>query len=216
VLRPPSHSLPTGFAQLIARKFGRGPFLAIGSERDELEQQFESAGVSATIFASITELTATLSKNGSRPRADLAVWFYPPDQAQDEGAAEALATFAENVLLVPEAGAEISKRRPHLVECFGRAGLLPDYDCDLGDLEPGGLRLVRSLAKSAEALVPAVESAFARLNRHVRGLERSLRTRMSELDAADRHISKLEEKLLKLKEAKQQLKQLKAEKQALR
>jgi hypothetical protein len=154
VLRPPSHSLPTGFAQLIARKFGRGPFLAIGSERDELEQQFESAGVRATIFASITELTATLSKNGSRPRADLAVWFYPPDQAQDEGAAEALATFAENVLLVPEAGAEISKRRPHLVECFGRAGLLPDYDCDLGDLEPGGLRLVRSLANRPKRSCP--------------------------------------------------------------
>ena len=43
-----------------------------------------------------------------------------------------------------------------------------------------------------------------------------MRTRLSELDAADRHISKLEEKLLKLKEAKLQLKQLKAEKQALR
>jgi GT2 family glycosyltransferase len=54
------------------------------------------------------------------------------------------------------------------------------------------------------------------LNRHVHGLERTLRTRLSELDAADRHISKLEEKLLKLKEAKLQLKQLKAEKQALR
>jgi GT2 family glycosyltransferase len=94
--------------------------------------------------------------------------------------------------------------------------LRPDYDCDLGDLEPGGFRLVRKRVESADALVPAVESAFARLNRHVRGLERSLRTRMSELDAADRHISKLEEKLLKLKEAKQQLKQLKAEKHALR
>jgi GT2 family glycosyltransferase len=117
---------------------------------------------------------------------------------------------------VPQPGVEIAKRRPHLVECFGRVGLRPDYDCDLGDLEPGGLRLVRKPVESADALVPAVESAFARLNRHVRGLERSLRTRMSELDAADRHISKLEEKLLKLKEAKQQLKQLKAEKHALR
>jgi GT2 family glycosyltransferase len=216
VLPPPSHSLPTGFAQLIARKFGRGPFLVIGPERTELERQFEGAGVHATIFPSIPELTATLSKNGSRPRADLAIWFYPPDNAQDEPAAEALGLFAETVLLVPEAGAEISKRRPHLVEAFRRAGLLPDYDCDLGDLEPGGLRLVRGFAESAEALVPAVESAFARLNQHVRGLERSLRTRMSELDAADRHISKLEEKLLKLKEAKLQLKQLKAEKHALR
>ena len=68
----------------------------------------------------------------------------------------------------------------------------------------------------AGALVPAVESAFARLNRHVRGLQRALRTRVSELEAADRHIAKLEGKLLKLKEAKRELKQLKQEKQALR
>ena len=200
----------------MARKFGRGPFLVIGSERNELERQFASAGAPTTIFASIAELTAAPLPNGSRPAADLAIWFYPPEQAEDEHAAEALAASAENVLLVPQPGVEIAKRRPHLVECFGRVGLRPDYDCDLGDLEPGGLRLVRKPVESAEALVPAVESAFARLNRHVRGLERSLRTRMSELDAADRHISKLEEKLLKLKEAKQQLKQLKAEKHALR
>jgi GT2 family glycosyltransferase len=216
VLRPPSHSLPSGFAQFIARKFGRGPLLLIGSEREELERQFEAAGVSATTFASMTDLTASLSENGTRPRADLAIWFYPPDKAGDEGAAETLADCAENVLLVPAPGVEIAHRRPHLVECFGRAGLRPDYDCDLGELEPGGLRLVRKQDDSAEALVPAVESAFARLNRHVHGLERTLRTRLSELDAADRHISKLEEKLLKLKEAKQQLKQLKAEKHALR
>jgi GT2 family glycosyltransferase len=216
VLPPPSHSLPLGFAQFVARKFGRGPFLVIGSERNELERQFASAGAPTTIFASITELTAAPLPNGSRLVADLAIWFYPPEQAEDERAAEALAASAENVLLVPQPGVEIAKRRPHLVECFGRVGLRPDYDCDLGDLEPGGFRLVRKRVESADALVPAVESAFARLNRHVRGLERSLRTRMSELDAADRHISKLEEKLLKLKEAKQQLKQLKAEKHALR
>jgi hypothetical protein len=45
---------------------------------------------------------------------------------------------------------------------------------------------------------------------------RTLRTRVSELEAADRHITKLEEKLLKLKEAKRELKQLKQEKHALR
>ena len=39
---------------------------------------------------------------------------------------------------------------------------------------------------------------------------------MSELEAADRHIAKLEEKVLRLKEAKRDLKQLKQEKQALR
>ncbi|MDQ6861907.1 MAG: glycosyltransferase, partial [Verrucomicrobiota bacterium] len=65
-------------------------------------------------------------------------------------------------------------------------------------------------------LVPAVEGAFARLNERVRGLERTLRTRMSELEAADRHIAKLEEKVLSLKETKRALKQLKEEKQKLR
>jgi len=216
VLPPPLHSLPSGFAQFVARKFGRGPFLAIGPEREELEKQFQAAGVRATLFASLAELTAALSQNGTRPRADLAIWFYSPDKNEDESAAEALAACADAILLIPAAGVEVANRRPHLVECFGRVGLRPDYECDLAELEPGGLRLARRQNDSAEALVPAVESAFARLNRHVHGLERSLRTRLSELDAADRHISKLEEKLLKLKEAKQQLKQLKAEKHALR
>jgi GT2 family glycosyltransferase len=216
VLPSPLHSLPSGFAQFVARKFGRGPYLAIGPEREELDRQFQAAGVSATTFDSLEELNAALSQNGTRSRADMAIWFYPPEKTEDERAAEALAACAETVLLVPAAGVEIANRRPHLVECFGRAGLRPDYDCDLGQLEPGGLRLVRKQTESSEALVPAVESAFARLNRHVDVLERTLRTRLSELDAADRHISKLEEKLLKLKEAKQQLKQLKAEKQALR
>ena len=47
-------------------------------------------------------------------------------------------------------------------------------------------------------------------------LERTLRTRTSELEAADRHIAKLEEKILKLREATRELKQLKKDKHALR
>ena len=61
-----------------------------------------------------------------------------------------------------------------------------------------------------------METGFARINAQLRGLHRTLRTRMSELEAADRHIARLEEKVLKLKQAKRDLKQLKAEKQALR
>ncbi len=148
--------------------------------------------------------------------ADLAIWFYPSDKSHDERAVEDISGRAREVLLVSGGGAEIASRRPHLVEGFRRFGLLPDYECDLGDLEPTALRLVRKAEETAGTLVPAVESAFARLNRHVRGLQRTLRTRMSELEAADRHIAKLEEKLLKLKEAKRELKQLKQEKHALR
>jgi len=216
VLRPRSHSLPSGFAQLVAQKFGRGPFLVAGAEHEELARQFKAAEVTATVFVSPNDFPAASSPNGVAARAGLAIWFYSRDNAGDECAIAALAAAAENALIVPEPGVETAVRRPELVRRFGEVGLLPDYDCDLGALEPGALRLVRAIPASAEALVPAVESALARLQRQVGGLERSLRTRMSELEAADSHISKLEEKLLKLKEAKQQLKLLKAEKQALR
>jgi GT2 family glycosyltransferase len=216
VLRSPAHSIRSDFARFVAHKFGHGPFLVISPERAELERQFEEAGVKATVCGSVAELTSAVPQNGSSPPADLAIWFYPPDQSEDERAVEDIARRASEVLLVSGVGAEIANRRPHLVEGFRRVGLRPDYECDLEDWEPTALRLVRKTAESAETLVPAVESAFARLNRHVRGLRRTLRTRISELEAADRHIAKLEEKLLKLKEAKRELKQLKAEKQALR
>jgi GT2 family glycosyltransferase len=216
VLRPRSHSLPSGFAQLIARKFGRGPFLVVGSEVEELERQFAATEANASIFSSVSALARGWAQNGKSSRASLAIWFYPRDNAGDEQAAEILAAAAESVLLVPEPGDESAPRRPELVRRFAEAGFLPDYGCDLGLLEPGALHLVRGAPDSAHALIPAVESAVARLQQQVSGLERSLRTRMAELEAADRHISKLEEKLLKWKEARKQVKQLKAEKQALR
>jgi len=200
----------------VAEKFGHGPFLVIGRERDELERQFRAVEATATVFASVGDLSAASWQKGGAPRTGLAIWFYPYDNAGDADAAEALTTAAESVLLVPEPSGQNGGRRPELVRHFAKAGLLPDYGCDLGALEPAALHLVRAAAESVQALVPAVEAAFARVQRQVHGLERSLRTRMSELEAADQHISKLEEKLLKLKEARQQLKQLKAEKQALR
>ena len=216
VLRPPIYSVRSDFARFVAHKFGPGPFLVVSPERAELERQFKDAGVQATVCASLAELTSAVPQNGSAAPVDLAIWFYPPDKSQDERAAEDISARARDVLLVSGAGAEIANRRPRLVERFRQFGLLPDYECDLGDLEPAALRLVRKAEEPAGALVPAVESAFARLNRHVRGLQRTLRTRVSELEAADRHIAKLEEKLLKLKEAKRELKQLKQEKHALR
>ena len=59
-------------------------------------------------------------------------------------------------------------------------------------------------------------SAGAHLQERITFLERTLRTRLAELEGAERHIARLEEKLLALKETKKQLKQLKEEKQALR
>jgi GT2 family glycosyltransferase len=211
-----SHSLPPGFAQLIARKFGRGPVVVLGLKEEELQRQFRAAGVDASIFASLADLPGAFPENGEISRPTLAIWFYSREGRNDERIIEGLAGSAESILLVPEPGSDSAARRPELVRQFAAAGLFPDYDCDLGALEPGAVRLIRAAPDSARALVPAVESAVARLQRQVSGLERSLRTRMAELEAADHHISKLEEKLLKWKEARKQIKQLKAEKQALR
>src|SRR6267378_4275540 len=96
VLRPRSHSLPSGFAQLIARKFGRGPFLVAGAERDELERQFRAAETDAAVFGSVNELPPALSQNGVASRADLAIWFYPRNGAGDERAVQVLAAAAED------------------------------------------------------------------------------------------------------------------------
>jgi GT2 family glycosyltransferase len=67
-----------------------------------------------------------------------------------------------------------------------------------------------------DSLVSSTESALLRAHLQTRRLERTLRTRTAELEAADRHIAKLEEKILKLREATRELKQLKKDKHALR
>ena len=216
VLPPHPHVLPSGFGQLIAQKFGRDPMLVVTADREELERQFREVGIPLTAFGSIAQLAASVPQNGTGARVGTALWFYSSESAADEQAIKALAASADGVVLIPEPGADIALRRPQLVQAFGRAGLWPDYGCDLSGIGVGAVRLTRTVPESSQAIVPAVESAVAQLQRHVRGLERSLRTRMAELEAADRHISKLEEKLLKWKEAKRQVKQLKAEKHALR
>jgi len=69
--------------------------------------------------------------------------------------------------------------------------------------------------KSSDELVPEVESAVTRLHAQLYKCERALRVRMSELDAAERHIAQLEGKLLKLKQYRNELRFLKEQKQAL-
>ena len=65
-------------------------------------------------------------------------------------------------------------------------------------------------------MVPADSSSVARLEAQVHELERTIRARTAELEAADRHIASLEEKLFKLKELSRELKRLKQEKHALK
>ena len=103
-----------------------------------------------------------------------------------------------------------------LVESFRRFGLFPDYACDLHELDSEALHLVPSEAIDAHSIVSAAEEAFARLNKQMRGVQRRLRTRMSELEAAHQHIASLEQKLVKLKEYRRKINQLEQEKHALR
>ena len=201
---------------MLAQKFGPGRLLVVSSAADELKNQFAHLRRQVTVCANANDIAGSLPGNGHGPTADVAIWMYPKEDTNDATSVAEIARVAVNVMLCPEPGAEVAKRRPVLVERFRRFGLVPDYDYDLTDLDPGAVRLARGDIGPAEALVPSVESAFARISQQMRGLERTLRTRMSELEAADRHIAKLEEKVLSLKEAKRELKQLKQEKQALR
>ncbi len=200
------------------QKFGHGRLLIVGGEQDEIEQQCAVSGLAATLCPAARDLDGAIARKDHDRLFERAVWFYPAIETNEERDREidVLARQANDILLIPSLGAEMLKRRPELVERFSRYGFSPDYDCDLGEFGPGAIRLRRRQMESAEELVPAVESAFARLHLQLRNLRRMLRTRMSELEAADRHIAKLEEKILKLKEANREVKQLKQEKQALR
>ena len=205
------------FARLIARKFASARLLLVGSEVGQFTDQRPEDAIDSTICPGITELDA-LRQNGDAPQFDLAIWFYPPETgaAEDGSILDRLTALAEDLVLIPGTGADVAKRRPRLVTHLASCGFFPNYDCDIVDIEPGAIRLSRKKDESIDALLPAVEIGFARINAQLRQLRRTLRTRMSELEAADRHIARLEEKVLKLKQAKRDLKQLKVEKQALR
>jgi len=218
VLQASSSWVGRDFARILAQKFGRARLLIVGGEPSAIEQQCASSGIAAALCPTALDLDGTSARNDDSRQFERAVWFYPPNETNErrEREVEVLAHQADDILLIPSPGAEVLTVRPELVERFGRYGFLPDYDCDLGELGPGAIRLLRRQMESAERLVPAVETAFARLHAQMRNLERMLRARVSELDAANRHIGKLEEKILQFRETKREVKQLEKEKQALR
>ena len=216
MLQSAIQSVRSIFARVISEKFERGRFLIIGADLEKLEQQFREAEREAVIIDSYADLAARLRQGGGVPPFEIAVWFYSSEESGDNCIVEELSRRANNIVLIPGAGADVVTRRPQFVECFRRFGLLPDYECDLGELHPGGVCLWRQPSETAETLVPAAEIAFARLHTRLSGLQRILRTRILELEAADQHIAALEEKLLKLKEYRRELKLLKEQKRALR
>jgi GT2 family glycosyltransferase len=204
------------FARLIARKYAPAHVLVVGEQPAEWVEKWERAPIESTLCPGLTALRA-LPQNGSRPNFDFAIWLYPPlEEGEEERETLAsLTSLVDDLVLVPGLGAETAARRPHLVGWLSTFGFFPDYESDITEIEPAAIRLRRG-SIGAEVLMPAVERGFARLHTQMQGLQRTLRTRLMELETADRHIALLEEKVLKLKQVKRDLKQLKSEKQALR
>ena len=209
------HSFDSDFARAISRKFEHGQFLIVGANPQKLESQFAEAEREADVW-SHEELASKLSQDTGKARFETAVWFYPSGTNDDECVAEGLSRCANVIVLMPGAGADPARRRLELVQCFGRFGFVPDYECDLVDLDPGAVCLRNLPREAAGVAVNAVEMAFARLNSELGALRRTLEIRGSELEGAHHHIASLEEKLLKLKEYRRELKLLKEQKRKLR
>lgn len=129
------------FARAISQRFEHGRFLVIGGNSRELESQFAEAGREADLW-SPDELASKLTQDTGEARFQTAVWFYPSAEHEDDTVAEALSRCAKAIVLIPGAGAD-ARRRPQLVECFGRFGFVPDYEYDLIDLHPGAVCLRR-------------------------------------------------------------------------
>ena len=216
VLPSPSHSFNADFARTISRKFAHGRFLIVGANSQEIERQFFDAKRDAVVSVSPGELTARLRQGDTRVRFETAVWFYPSGENDDERTVETLSHCAENIVLFPGPGADAGRRRPQLLQRFERFGLLPDYACDLIDLDPTTVCLRRQPSVPPGSLMLVAETAFSRLNQALADGKRLLQIRGSELKEAHNHIAALEEKLLKLKEYRRELKLLKDQKQALR
>src|SRR5881227_1101260 len=203
------------FAREITRRFEHGRFLIIGGNADKLKSQFTAAEREAEAWT-YDDLASKVSRGGDKAAFETAIWLYPSAQHDDGTVVDALSRCANAIILVPRPGADPATRRPQLVECFGRFGFVPDYECDLIDLDPGAVCLRRQPSKKPDELVAPVERTLARLNSQLGSLRRTLEIRGSELEGAQRHIAALEEKLLKLKEYRRELKSLKEQRQMLR
>ena len=208
-------SFDSDFARAISRRFEHGRFLIVGSNSRELESQFGEAGREADVW-SPDELASKLTQDTSKARFQTAVWFFTSLEHEDDTVVEALSGCADTIVLVPGPGADPARRRPELVQRFTRFGLVPDYEYDLMDLHPGAVCLRHLPGQAVSEQVPAIEMAFARLNSKLGALRRTLEIHGSELEGAQRHIASLEEKLLKLKEYRRELRLLKEQKQKLR
>jgi O-antigen biosynthesis protein len=208
-------SFDADFARVMSRKFEDGRFLIVGGDAHKIQSQFTEAKREA-VACSADELVSKMSQQLATAHFEITVWFYPLGRGDDDRVASALLGFTDSIVLMPGSGVDAAKRRTDLVRCFGRFEFLPDYTCDLTDLNAGAVCLRYSPDKPARELAPAAETAFARLNRQIAALRHGLELRGSELEDAHRHIAALEGKLLKFKEYQRELKRLKEERRRLR
>jgi glycosyltransferase involved in cell wall biosynthesis len=209
------HSFDSDLSRAISRRFEHGRFLIVGANAQKLQCQFAEAEREADAW-SHDELASKLSHDTGEAQFETAVWFYSSAEHEDDTVAEALSGCADTIVLVPGPGADPARRRPELVQRFTRFGFVPDYEYDLIDLHPGAVCLRHLPGQAVSERVPAIEMAFARLNSKLGALRRTLEIHSSELEGAQRHIASLEQKLLKLKEYRRELKLLKEQKQKLR
>ena len=204
----------TGMIRGVAAMYGGRPLLIVGQNSRQLAAELRAAGSSAVALEDDPDSSRVATQqNGAEAQFEAVVWFYDTGDGND--LISRIGKTSDTILLVPTSSPDALGLRPNLVGRLNEEGFFPDYQADVSRIKPGALKLVRK-QETIGTLLPAVETAFARVNSDVRGLERALRTRMSQLEAADRHIAGLEEKLLRLKEAQREIKQLKQEKQALR
>ena len=216
VLPSSSYSSNADFARIISRKFVHGRLLVIGANFQEVERQFAEVKRDGVVMWSPGDLMMRAEQSEAIESFEIGVWFYPAGENDDDRMVEALSHYAASIVLVPGPGADAARRRPRLVQRFERFGRCPDYECDLMELDPAAICLRQEASLGSGELTPKVETAFAGLNRALSDLKQSLQMRGSELEGAQRHIAALEEKLLKLKEYRRELKLLKEQKQTLR
>ena len=139
MLPSPFHCPGADFARVISQKFERGRFLVVGADPAKLQGQFAEIGREAVVIESGAELAAKRSQEAAAIRFEIALWFYSSEKSDDDRMVEELSRCADEIVLIPGAGLDVAERRPQLVEKFGRFKLLPDYECDLGEIHPGAL-----------------------------------------------------------------------------
>jgi hypothetical protein len=147
----PFHSSNADFVRAVSRKFPDGRFLIVGASSQEVEGQFADAKREASIMSSSGDLATKLEQRNTAAHFETAVWFYSSGENDYDRIAEVLSRCADSIVLLPGPGAEATGRRPQLVQCFERFGLMPDYECDVMELDPAALCLQRQPGVAAGA-----------------------------------------------------------------